>query len=231
MKRPASRRPKRSADLADRVFDRLIEAIVTHELEPGAPLPEVKLAKEWGFSRPPLREAIREAASMGLLELRPNRRPIIRQLTADDVAKLYLVRESLELLALDLAFERIVPGEVQKLAQEAERLSALRPGSAWTKRALALDSQLHGLWFAQCDNRWLRQVLEQQWTFIRILQHVVARNPAAIRRAFEEHLQILAALAVRNQARALSLLQAHIRSSADFLIQQLGAVAAAEETK
>ena len=74
-------------------------------------------------------------------------------------------------------------------------------------------------------------MLEQQWTFIRILQHVVARNPAAIRRAFEEHLQILAALAVRNQARALSLLQAHIRSSADFLIQQLGAVAAAEETK
>jgi diguanylate cyclase (GGDEF)-like protein len=32
-------------------------------------------------------------------------------------------------------------------------------------------------------------VLEQQWTFIRILQHVVARNPAAIRRAFEEQTQ------------------------------------------
>ena len=231
MKRPAPRRPKRSANFADKVFDRLIEAIVTHELEPGTPLPEMKLAKEWGFSRTPLREAIREAASMGLLELRPNRRPIIRQLTADDVAKLYAVRESLELLALDLAFERIAPGEVQKLAQEAEQLGALRPGSAWTKRALALDSLLHGLWFAQCENRWLRQVLEQQWTFIRILQHVVARNPAAIRRAFDEHLQILAALAERNQSGARALLQDHIRSSAEFLIQHLNAVAAAEQTK
>jgi DNA-binding GntR family transcriptional regulator len=231
MKRPQLRRPKRSADLADQVFDRLIEAIVTHELRPGTPLREAKLAKDWGISRTPLREAIREAASTGLLELRPNRRPIIRQLSADDVAKLYTVRESLELLALDLAFERIAPSEVQELNREAGRLQSLRPGTQWTKRALSLDSRLHGLWFAQCDNRWLRQVLEQQWTFIRILQQVVARDPEAIRRALEEHLKILAALAERNKTRARALLQDHIRSSADFLIQHLGAVAAAEQVK
>jgi DNA-binding GntR family transcriptional regulator len=44
-------------------------------------------------------------------------------------------------------------------------------------------------------------------------------------------LQILAALTERNQSRARSLLQDHIRSSADFLIRHLGAVAAAGETK
>ena len=107
MKIAKRRRPKRAADLADRISERLVEAIVSHELLPGMPLREAKLAKEWGISRTPLREAIREAAAMGLLELRPNRMPVIRQLTADDVAKLYTVRETLELLALDLAHQQL----------------------------------------------------------------------------------------------------------------------------
>ena len=46
--KPAKRcRPKRSADLADRISERLVEAIVNHELPPGMPLREAKLATEW----------------------------------------------------------------------------------------------------------------------------------------------------------------------------------------
>ena len=137
---------------------------------------------------------------MGLIELRPNRTPVIRKLTADDVAKLYTVREALELLALDLALARIEPAAVQRLAREAERLNPPQAGAAWTKQALELDSHLHGLWFERCDNRWLEDVLGQFWTFIRILQQVVARDPAAVQRAFQEHLLILEALAARDHA-------------------------------
>jgi len=224
MKTAKRRRPKRSADLADRISERLVEAIVSHELPPGTALREAKLAKQWGVSRTPLREAVREAASMGLLELRPNRTPIVRELTADDVAKLYTVREVLELLALDLALERIGPLEVQQVVREAERLKSASAGAAWTRRALELDSDIHGLWFERCDNRWLEGVLGQFWTFIRILQQVVARDPSAVQRAFQEHLLILEALGTRDHARARAALRQHIRSSADFLIKHLSAV-------
>jgi DNA-binding GntR family transcriptional regulator len=223
------RRPKRAADLADRISERLVEAIVSHELLPGMPLREAKLAKEWGISRTPLREAIREAAAMGLLELRPNRTPVIRQLTADDVAKLYTVRETLELLALDLALERIGPSEVERVAREAERLKAANAGVAWTKLELEFDSHLHGLWFEHCNNRWLEDVLGKLWTFIRILQQVVARDPSAVQRAFQEHLLILEALAARDHPGVRAALRQHIRSSADFLIKYLRAIDAAND--
>lgn len=229
--KPAKRcRPKRSADLADRISERLVEAIVNHELPPGMPLREAKLATEWGVSRTPLREAVREAASMGLIELRPNRTPVIRKLTADDVAKLYTVREALELLALDLALARIEPAAVNRLAREAERLKPPQAGAAWTRQALELDSHLHGLWFERCDNRWLEDVLGQFWTFIRILQQVVAQDPSAVQRAFQEHLLILEALAARDHADTRAALRQHIRSSAEFLIQHLRAVDAAQAT-
>lgn len=229
MKTAKRRRPKRSADLADRISERLVEAIVSHELPPGMALREAKLAKQWGISRTPLREAVREAASMGLLELRPNRTPVIRQLTADDVAKLYTVREVLELLALDLAFVRIGSSEVQHVVREAERLKSANTGAVWTRRALELDSDVHGLWFERCDNRWLADVLGQLWTFIRILQQVVARDPSAVQRAFQEHLLILEAIAARDHAGARAALGQHIRSSSDFLIKYLRAIDAANE--
>ena len=79
---PSPRRNKRKADTAKQVFQRLVEAILTGELESGIALREASLAREWNVSRTPLREAVRRAAEGGLLVLRPNQPPLIRSLDA-----------------------------------------------------------------------------------------------------------------------------------------------------
>jgi DNA-binding GntR family transcriptional regulator len=75
----------------------------------------------------------------------------------------------------------------------------------------------------------LEDVLGKLWTFIRILQQVVARDPSAVQRAFQEHLLILEALAARDHPGVRAALRQHIRSSADFLIKYLRAIDAANE--
>ena len=72
---PPQRRTKRTADTAEQVFQRLVEAILTGELEGGAVVPEAKLARQWHVSRTPLREAVRRVAEAGLLILRPTKPP------------------------------------------------------------------------------------------------------------------------------------------------------------
>jgi DNA-binding GntR family transcriptional regulator len=213
---------KRSADTGERLFQRLVESIVSAELRPGEPLREARLAAEWGVSRTPLRESVRRAAALGLVELRPNQRPLVRCLTSDDVAKLFVVRETLELLALDLAWERLDSAALEPLLRHVKSLHRKKPGAAWVREALLLDSGLHRLGIDLGGNPWLTLAMENLWTFVRILQGIVAEQPRHVASAFEEHEAILQALADRDKVRARTLLKEHLRSAAVILCAQLG---------
>ncbi len=98
---------KRRAQTAERVFQRLVEAIVTGAIPSGSPMRESSLAKQWGVSRTPMREAVRRAAEGGLLILRRNRTPLVRAFTPHDIDCLYQMREVLEILALQEAWKHI----------------------------------------------------------------------------------------------------------------------------
>src|ERR1700733_15132787 len=56
---------------ADAVYRALKAAILSHDLEAGARLPEVQLAAQFNMSRAPLREALRLLERDGLIEARP----------------------------------------------------------------------------------------------------------------------------------------------------------------
>ncbi len=59
----------RQESLADRAYSELKQAILGGQLPPGAPLGEVELADALGVSRTPVREALRQLAAEGLVEL------------------------------------------------------------------------------------------------------------------------------------------------------------------
>lgn len=212
---------KRTTEISDEVSARLIESIVTCKIAPGQPLREARLAKEWGVSRTPVREAVRSAAALGLVELRLNRAPMVRILTSIDVENLYALRETLEIMALNAAFGRIPSADVTALHRRNKALNRGAGKSDWRDRALALDTELHQLWIARCDNRWLQQAIEQLWTFIKILQQIVAQDDELLRDAIEEHRAILEALRADDKTAARNALLQHIRSSAEYLKRKL----------
>ena len=71
--------------LADVIAFALTDDIVSHRLEPGAALDEERLAKRFGASRTPVREALRELAAGGLVELRPECAVIDLRVTGEGV--------------------------------------------------------------------------------------------------------------------------------------------------
>ena len=204
---------KRPGHTAEQVFQRLIEAILSGELPSGEPVPEVRLAQDWRVGRTPLREAMRRAAESGFIVLRSNHRPVVRQLTVEDVRGLYELRGLLELHALEKSWGDITPAQVQAIMKLAEQA---RPGKAsdWGKRCLELDLALHKLWRTGSCSRWLIRDLERHYRFLRVLQHWVARDPEALAMSYQEHVGILQAIEARDKARALALLGDHIATSA-----------------
>jgi DNA-binding GntR family transcriptional regulator len=89
-----------------RIADLLRELILTGELLPGAPIVETSLASQFGVSRGPLREAIRQLVEEGLLTQIPFTGTHVIELTAEAVREIYSLRTALEIFAFELIWDR-----------------------------------------------------------------------------------------------------------------------------
>ncbi|MDA1091122.1 MAG: GntR family transcriptional regulator [Proteobacteria bacterium] len=90
----------------DRAYRGLLELILGGRVDPGAPFSERKLASSMEIGRTPVREALRDLARDGILEVQLARGTFVRHLSIEDVQEIYEVRHSLEGLAAFLAAER-----------------------------------------------------------------------------------------------------------------------------
>ena len=101
--------------LVEAVTERLEASIISGDLEPGTRLREQVLAKEYGISRGPLREAIRRLEGRRLLERKANIGVSVVALSLRRLDELLKVREALEGMACRLAAERIEQDEVDQI--------------------------------------------------------------------------------------------------------------------
>ncbi len=87
----------------ERVSDALRTAVLSGELTPGTPLREVDLAERMKVSRGSVREALVRLSDEGLLRRTSFRGVEVKQLTADEIRDLFVVRKLIELTAVDAA--------------------------------------------------------------------------------------------------------------------------------
>jgi DNA-binding GntR family transcriptional regulator len=103
----------RSADRLDRdrqaapqVFERLRDLIISLELPPGSPLSRIILAKQFGVSSTPIRDALMRLDEEGLVEVYPQHATVVSRIDTERAQQAHFLRQSLELeivrtLALD----------------------------------------------------------------------------------------------------------------------------------
>ncbi|NNN18865.1 MAG: GntR family transcriptional regulator [Acidimicrobiaceae bacterium] len=94
------------APLAQEIFDEIAIAIVEGRLRPGDVLNSVDLARRFGTSRTPVREALAELERQGTVVIPPRRRPYIAQLTLKQIKDVYDLRASLNTLVSELIIEK-----------------------------------------------------------------------------------------------------------------------------
>ena len=213
---PTLKKTKRSGQTAERVFQRLIEAILNEEFTYGQRIPEARLARQWKVSRTPLREAMRRAAESGFVVLRPNYVPLVRRLTSEEIRDLYELRRVLEAHALKESWERITPAKIKSVVVMA---TAARPNNNhdWVRHCLDLDRALHGLWINQCGNSWLIKDLQHHYHFLHVFQRWIARNPDLLAESYHQHVEILKAVESGDKTKALAVLNEHISASENMV--------------
>ena len=194
---------------AGEIRDALEQEIVTGSLDPGERLDEQVLAIRFGVSRTPVREAINQLASAGLIEQIPHRGAFVREVGLGEIVEMFQVMAELEGMAGRLAARR---GDAQAL----QRLEAALAACATAARADDPDGyyyeneRFHHAIYDACANRFLAgeaRRLHQRLKAYRRLQLRVAHR---LKQSLAEHEAIVAAILQGRGDDAQRELQKHV---------------------
>lgn len=194
---------------ADWVASNLREAIVSLDMPPGQAIVEADVARQFGVSTTPVREALQRLANDGLVVLSRYRGATVVNLVERDVREIYQLREVLEPVAVRLAVPHITDAEVAAmdlLMEEAAHAMTLGD----LDRLSRCNRRFHGMFIASCGNERLQQVLENLQEQNRIIALIAWQNHGHDVREQEEHRAILEAVRRRDSEAAGECVRRHI---------------------
>src|SRR3954470_7649275 len=108
--------------LSAQVKDRLLQWILEGELQPGSRIVETRVARQLGTSQAPVREALRDLATLGLVEMHPFRGARVRQPAAEELIEAMEVRGELEAIAARQAARGIDAATLAQMNVLIERM-------------------------------------------------------------------------------------------------------------
>jgi DNA-binding GntR family transcriptional regulator len=203
--------------LVDDIAARIRARIMSGEFAVGTPLRQAALAAEFGVSRTPIREALRQLQNSGLIEVAPNRGATIRVPSPWEVREAYEVRAELEGMAARRATARISRAQLAQLRAQNDVLrAALRATGGVTTPA---NDLFHTTICDAAENGWLTSMVARiNESFPRSFSAQALAGHERHREAnVREHDEIIAALEAGDAERARAAMQAHIISSGEYL--------------
>jgi DNA-binding GntR family transcriptional regulator len=208
------------ASLADRAYEELRSAIVGGRLVPGTLVVETDLAEMLGVSRTPVREALLRLELEGYLMQQQGGRLAFHWHTRKSLDELYLVRETLEGYAAQLAAARISDRELEEFENLIEAdLDAFRHHRI--DQLAALNEQIHGLILEASRNRTLRDLVADLRERIHGLALFAVGRGEDQHRFVQDHTEMGRLLREGDGAGAAALMRHHIRSAEEVLLQGL----------
>lgn len=212
--------------LRERLYEELVQMIISGELAPGSALDERALIARLSVSRTPFREAIGTLEKAGLIEIKPYRGFFVRALTRKQVDDLYELRKTLECFAVRLAVPRMSEADVDRFEQLLDKaVKALREGdmAAYAEHDRAFHDGIAML----ADNHALVEALQRLALQIQTFRVIANRSAGLAERAAQERDRILTALRNRDADYAAALMREHIADVQQTVIERLAADEAA----
>ena len=202
-------------NLSALALERLEKAIMQGELAPGERLSESGLARRFGISRGPLREAIGQLEGRKLVTRVSNQGARVVSLSKEDLLDLLQVRESLEGLACRLACQNMDEADLARLEQMLathQEADAMREGRGYFQGPG--DGDFHQVILGACGNARLTGMLGTElYSLLRLYRHRLSMRPGRPAEALQEHRRIVEALRARDPDAAEATMRAHLRSS------------------
>jgi DNA-binding GntR family transcriptional regulator len=214
--------------LAETIRQKLADEILEGVYPPGTRLDEVSLAKRFKLSRTPVREALRQLTSAGLVDMRPRRGVIVSLPTATALAEMFEVMGELEASCARLATQRMSPAERVRLELvHARAHQAVRNSDRDTYRLL--NFEFHDIIYQGAHNAFLEA------TTVGIRQRIAPYRRAQfaiqdrLKKSHEEHDAIVNAILAGDAKGASEVMRSHVsvvRAASSDYVHELEATGA-----
>jgi DNA-binding GntR family transcriptional regulator len=220
----------------EHAYRQLRRHLLSHAILPGDHLREIPLAAKLGVSRIPLREAMDQLASEGLVERVPGLGSRVRSATPEELREIYEMREVLECFTVEKAAGRMTGSDLGRLDDLCREISAalgeFRRTGKWTQaireRLVSADLAFHQTIAQAAGNGHVQKEIARLQTVAELLSYrpdLAGDETEAMTRSAREHLGILEALRRSNAKSARARVAEHIRRACDRAVLLLEAAA------
>jgi DNA-binding GntR family transcriptional regulator len=204
--------------VAGAVADRLRGEIVAGELPAGSRLRQVEIARRFGVSTTPVREALAALQREGLVRLHPQRGAVVFVPTVADLREHYEIRAALEALAAARAAERFEAEWAEPLGLLLDEMAGGPPAA----RYLELNQHFHTGVYERSDRPRLVDMIaglrDASSAYLNIYR---AAADFPVERLDAEHREILAACVARDPERAATAARTHLEHTVEHVASRL----------
>ncbi len=195
--------------LYEEVADQLRNRIFAHALAPGAWIDEQSLAKEFGISRTPMREAIKVLAAEGLITMKLRRGAYVTEVNRGDLEQIFTVLSLLEGEAAKQAAIKAKESDLNALDDLHLRLE-----KAAADRNLDLffeiNVRFHERIIAIAANPWMTSVIDDLRKVLKLQRKDSLSRSGRLQQSLSEHREILKALLKRDPVAAEQAMRTHL---------------------
>ncbi|MGV6871327.1 GntR family transcriptional regulator [Pseudochelatococcus sp. B33] len=204
--------------IRNQVFERIRRDILSCALMPGVELREADLAKRFGVSKSPVRDAMQKLEFEGLVEIEPRRGHRVRPISLKDAEDILDLR-----LILDMGVVRLIVDNCSD--QELSELDRFRTADMSSKTAFAAyNYEFHTFLALMTKNRRLTEECRRVMAFydrLCIISLSALTNGTGFEGPLADHIAIIDALQARKAGLASTLLRRHIGRSRTQIMRAL----------
>jgi DNA-binding GntR family transcriptional regulator len=197
----------------DLVFNTLMEDILSGQLKPGEKLNISEISERLEVSRTPVREALKQLMSVGLVENVPHRSPFVKKLSIEEVIELYYIRGALEGVASRLAAQRLSDEQIEELETLCRRMEE-KARSGKYDDFIEDNSKFHFLVYKATNSPRLQEMVLQYYRQCEQYRALVMELPGSYDEVCQEHKNILNAFKDRDLEKADNFARQHHFNSA-----------------
>jgi len=208
--------------LSDRIRNALTDEIAAGLLAAGTALDEQHLAERFGASRTPVREALRQLAVSGLVEMRPRRGVVVTRMTAERIMDMFETSAEIEAMCVRLATYRMTPLERSHLLKLHDASKAMVEAGDYDAYD-AFNFEFHESIYRATHNGFLAEQAIAVRTRLTAFRRTQLRQDDRIVRSRDAHAGVMEAISRGDGEEAARRMRAHMLNAASALDRYIAA--------
>jgi DNA-binding GntR family transcriptional regulator len=201
----------------DLIADALREAILRGIFQEGQSLRQDEIAAQFGVSRIPVREALRQLEAEGLVTLHLNRGAVVSVLSPAEAQEIFEIRIALETTAIQLAIPKLTESDLEKAAMILKATDQTTDAAQWAK----LNWEFHAMLYTPSERPRLLGMIKTLHVNIDRYVRLQMEKMDYLEKSQKEHYQLLEACRQQDTKATVKLLKQHINTAGEQLVAYL----------